>query len=225
MPFLFFGSRTVRKRLGEGTFDCPRCGGRRPYALMRAQPHAHLYWLPLLKLGPSTAYVECGQCRATFAPGVLGGGRQDPDDLRGAVETALTAALASVLRSSAPSPREAALVAEAVAALRGVPVDPATAATALASEQRDVERAARGLAHVEPTLTNDAREGLMTALLHVATADGPMTSAQAVGVQRLAGALRVSSAHLKGLMLELAERRDAAVEGVDPRTDARWGRG
>ena len=209
MPFLFFGSRTVRKRLGEGTFDCPRCGVRRPYTLMRAQHHAHLYWLPLLKLGPPSAYVECGHCRATFAPGVLGGARQDPEDLRGAVETAVTAALASVLRSPEPSQREIALMTEAVAAIRGYPVEAEAASAALAAEPRDVERAARGLAHVEPTLTNDAREGIMTALLHVATADGPMTSVQAASVQVLAGALRVSSAHLKGLMLELAERRGA----------------
>ncbi len=219
MPFLFFGSRTVRKRLGEGTFDCPRCGVRRPYTLMRAQPHAHLYWLPLLKLGPPSAYVECGHCRAAFAPGVLEGARQDPEDLRGAVETAVTAALASVLRSTTPSQREAALVAEAVTAIRGYPVDAASAAAVLTTEPRDAERAARGLAHVEPTLTNDAREGIMSALLHVATADGAMTSEQAASVQTLAAALRVSSAHLKGLMLELAERRGADGGRADPRGD------
>ncbi len=215
MPFLFFGSRTVRKRLSEGEFDCPRCGARRPYALLRAQHHAHLYWVPLLKLGPPTAYVECQGCRAAFAPSVLNGAAQDQDDLRAAVATATAAALAAVLRGPVASEREVDLAAQALSAIQGRPLAPGAAAATLAAETRDALRAARGLAHVDPTLTPEAREGLMTAVLHVATADGTMTSAQSAAVQTLAGALRVSPAHLKGIMVELAERRGAMTGGRD----------
>ncbi len=215
MPFLFFGSRTVRKRLSEGEFDCPRCGTRRPYALLRAQHHAHLYWVPLLKLGPARAYVECQGCRAAFAPSVLGGATQDQDELRAAVATATVAALAAVLRGPVASAREVDLAAQAMSAIHGRPLEPGAAAAALAAESRDPLRAARGLAHVDPTLTPEAREGLMAAILHVATADGPMTSAQAAAVQALASALRLSPAHLKGIMVELAERRGAMKGGRD----------
>lgn len=215
MPFLFFGSRMVRTRLSEGEFDCPRCGTRRPYALLRAQHHAHLYWVPLLKLGPPRAYVECQGCRAALAPSVLDGVAQDRDDLRGAVATATTAALAAVLRGQVASLREVDLAAQALSAIEGRPLTPEAVAETLAAEARDVARAARGLAHVDPTLTPEAREGLMTAVLHVATADGPMTQAQAAAVQTLAGALRVSAAHLKGIMVELAERRGAMMGGRD----------
>jgi len=215
MPFLFFGSRTVRKRLSEGDFDCPRCGERRPYALLRAQHHAHLYWVPLLKLGPARAYVECQACRAAFAPSVLDGAALDHDDLRAAVATATTAALAAVLRGRVASEREVDVAAQALSAIEGRPSGPEAVAGTLAAEPRDVGRAARGLAHVDPTLTPEAREGLMTAILHVATADGPMTTAQSTAVQTLAGALRVSPAHLKGIMVELAERRGAMTGGRD----------
>jgi hypothetical protein len=215
MPFLFFGSRTVRKRLSEGDFDCPRCGARRPYALLRAQHHAHLYWVPLLKLGPPRAYVECQGCRAAFAPSVLDGAALDQDDLRGAVATATTAALAAVLRGQVASAREVDLAAQAMSAIQGRPQAQEVVAETLAAEPRDVGRAARGLAHVDRTLTPEAREGLMTAVLHVATADGPMTQAQSTAVQTLAGALRVSPAHLKGIMVELAERRGAMTGGRD----------
>ena len=213
MLFLFFGSRNVRRRLGEGEFDCPRCRARRRYELLRSQQHAHLYWVPLLKLGQPQEYVECQTCRGAFEPGVLRGAAASDDDLRGAVATAVTSAFAALLRADEPSQRELALVGEALHAIEGHPSPGDQLRQRLLAARRDVAAAARGLAHVDPALTPQAREGVMSALLHVASAEAPLTAAQGEAVRAFANALGVSSAHLKGIMLEVAERRDAVGEG------------
>lgn len=213
MLFLFFGSRSVRTRLGEGEFACPRCRARRPYLLLRSQQHAHLYWVPLIRLGQPQEYVECQGCRGAFEPGVLRRAAQDDDDLRGAVAMAVMSAFAALLRSREPSQRELALVGEALHALEGHPSPADQVRERLMAANRAVDAASRGLAHVDEALTPSAREGIMSALLHVASADAPLTPAQGGAVRAFAGALGVSSAHLKGIMLEVAERRDAVGEG------------
>ena len=207
MPFLFFGSRAVRQRLGEGEFMCPRCRTIRPYRLVRAQNHAHLYWLPLMKLGQAQEYVECGGCRAKFDPRVLGHAALDEGELRGALAQAALAAMVAVARGPAPSSFERELIVEALAAVGGQRLEPDALTRLVEAESGDVALAAGQLAKIESTLSPRAREALMEAVLRVATAEGAMTPAQAEAVQRLAGALQVSSAHLKGIMVELAERR------------------
>lgn len=207
MPFLFFGSRAVRQRLGEGEFMCPRCRTIRPYRLVRAQNHAHLYWVPLMKLGQAQEYVECGGCRAKFDPRVLGHGELDEGVQRGALARAALAAMVAVARGPAPSQHERELIAEVLAAAGGQPLEPDAVTRLVDRESGDVALAAGQLAKIESTLSPGAREALMEAVLRVASADGPMTPAQADAVQRFAGALQLSSAHLKGIMLELAERR------------------
>lgn len=213
MPFLFFGSRSVRTRLGEGEFDCPRCRARRRYQLLRAQQHAHLYWVPLLKLGQPQEYVECQSCRVAFEPGVLRGVDTPDADLRGAIATALTSAIAALLRADEPSQAELALSGDALHAIEGFPSPPEEVQRRLRSARRDVDGAARGLAHIEPTLNGEAREGIMRALLHLASAEAPLSAAQGDAIRAFAAALGVSSAHLKGIMLEVAERRSAVGEG------------
>ena len=207
MPFLFFGSRAVRQRLGEGEFMCPRCRSNRPYRLVRAQNHAHLYWVPLMKLGQAQEYVECGGCRAKFDPRVLGHAALDEGELRGSLAQAALAAMVAVARAPAPSQHERELIGEAIGAIAGRRPAPEALTRLVDGESGDVALAAGQLAKIESTLSPRAREALMEAVLRVATAEGAMTPAQADAVQRVAGALQVSSAHLKGIMVELAERR------------------
>ncbi len=217
MPFLFFGSRAVRHRLAAGEFRCPRCRARRPYALVRAQNHGHLYWVPLVKLGEPQDYVECGACRTKFEPGVLQHAAVDEAAPRGALVRAALAAMLAVARAPVPSEREREALASALARIDG-PWGGDALERALARASPDVWLAAGQLAELQPTLSPSARETIMEAVLHVATADGPMSPLQADAVQQLAGALQVSSAHLKGIMLELAERRGRVrdvIGGVD----------
>ncbi len=70
---VFFGTRGVSSKLGEGRFHCPRCGTETPYVRRRVRQFFHLYYIPLVPLGERVELVECGVCRTTFDPAILGG--------------------------------------------------------------------------------------------------------------------------------------------------------
>lgn len=216
MPILFFGSRAVRTRVGEGTFVCPRCGVPRRYALMRAQRHAHLYWVPLLRIGAPQQYVECQHCRATYADGVQADAAAagPDDDLRGALSTAALAAFATLRRGAAPSAGEARVIAQALHALEGVETAVERIAERVAGEASDAPRAARGLAHVAPALDVATREGLVTAFAHLAHADAAPDPRQAAALEAFAAALGITRTHLKGILVELDERHARTAAGA-----------
>jgi hypothetical protein len=214
MPFIFFGSRAVRERLHEGAFHCPRCGGPRRYALMRAQAHAHLYWVPLLRLGDPHHYVECRTCGTRFDAGVANRPAVPPVSEREALAQATLLAMRAVTRGSEPSRDELGVMRETLEAIGRGRVDAAALQGHAASGRASVALAAERLARIEPSLSPSARERAMEAIVRVATAGGPMRGARAEAVRQLAAALGVSSAHLKGIMVELAERRGAGSEAA-----------
>ncbi|MEM7287503.1 MAG: hypothetical protein AAF480_14220 [Actinomycetota bacterium] len=65
------GSGTRTRRLGSGTFRCPRERSSRQYELKAVQRWAFLRRVPLVRLGEVGRYVECRSCGSTFDHGVL----------------------------------------------------------------------------------------------------------------------------------------------------------
>ena len=69
MHLLGPGTRT--RRLGSGTFRCPRERSSRQYELKAVRRWAFFKRVPILRLGEVGRYVECRSCGSTFDPGVL----------------------------------------------------------------------------------------------------------------------------------------------------------
>lgn len=71
MGLLGQGTRT--RRLGSGTFRCPRERSRRQYELQAVQRWAFVRRVPFLRvrLREVGRYLECRSCGSTFDPGVL----------------------------------------------------------------------------------------------------------------------------------------------------------
>ena len=69
MHLLGPGTRT--RRLGSGTFRCPRERSSRRYELKAVRRWAYLKRVPILRLGEVGRYVECRSCGSTFDHGVL----------------------------------------------------------------------------------------------------------------------------------------------------------
>lgn len=69
MSLLGQGTRT--RRLGSGTFRCPRERSRRQYELKAVQRWAFLARVPILRMSEVGRYVECRSCASTFDHGVL----------------------------------------------------------------------------------------------------------------------------------------------------------
>ncbi len=76
---IFFGTRGVSSKVGEGRFTCPRCGPNAPYVRRRVRTFFHLYYIPLVPLGERVEHVECTTCHGTYDPLVLGSGPPPAD--------------------------------------------------------------------------------------------------------------------------------------------------
>lgn len=87
--FFFAGTRTRRQCIAETHADCPRCGRVRRVKRCRAESWAHLYWIPLWKVGDLGEELVCTECRLAFpdvrhgdvrhggvSPGPAGGGTE-----------------------------------------------------------------------------------------------------------------------------------------------------
>ena len=219
MPlFLFFGSRNVRRTLQQGEFLCPRCRSVQRFERVYAQPHAHVYFIPLFKLGQGQEYVRCERCRGRFHPSVVAGSAAEAAavghqasggpgaDARANLIAATAAALSAVALADGPaSDAEIQAIARELSdvALARVAVDDVRAAVA-APGAGEVERAARVVRAASIGERPEVREAIVTALLRVSAAEGDPTPAAAAAVRQLAAALDITPTHLRGIVADLS---------------------
>ena len=216
MPlFLFFGSRNVRRTLQQGEFRCPRCRSVQRYERVFAQPHAHVYFVPLFKVGQGQEYVRCEQCRGRFHPSVLGppiaavadrAGSGPAADQRAGLVAATAAALSAVALADGPASEvEVEAIARELGDVAGarVAVEDVRRAVA-ATAAGDVERAARVVRAAAVGERSEVREAIVTALLRVSAAEGDPSPAAAAAVRQLASALDVTPVHLRGIVADLS---------------------
>ena len=203
--FLFFGSRNVRRTLEEGEFHCPRCRAVRRYELVHAQPHGHVYFIPLFKLGQGQEYVRCQSCRTRFHPNVLRGDT-DAAAAHASVASACAAALCSVvLADGNASEAEVSAVARELSGIGGARVDAEDVRPLLRQPGAgEVGQAESMLARVARSLRAEEREEIARAMLRTSAADGDPSPAAAAVVRRLASVLEITPTHLRGIVAELA---------------------
>jgi hypothetical protein len=49
--FIIWGSRAIKRKIGEGMFFCPRCGADREYAMQKVRRWFTLFFIPLFPIG------------------------------------------------------------------------------------------------------------------------------------------------------------------------------
>jgi uncharacterized tellurite resistance protein B-like protein len=203
---VIWGSRAVKRRLDAGRFHCPQCGCQQEYELISAQRHGHVYWIPLFRLGQPVEYVECQGCRNGFDPVVLERQPMDREAFAAAFGSAVMASVAAVALADGPaSDAELEGMRTAVAAATGIEVSREDVQRVVALDHAGDAASAEGmLAGLEQALSPTGKETIVRALLMTAAADGAFAPEARSVVERLATALDVSPAHLKGIVAELA---------------------
>jgi hypothetical protein len=68
---IIFGMSPRTKTTGSGTFFCPHCRTTRSYERKEGRNYFSLYFIPLIPIGKSQTYIECGTCHLTFTADVL----------------------------------------------------------------------------------------------------------------------------------------------------------
>ena len=64
--FIWWGTRTRERVLGNAYFVCPRCGSRQPCRILQQEKVSTLYFFPIGPLILLGQAVECATCRCRF---------------------------------------------------------------------------------------------------------------------------------------------------------------
>lgn len=202
---LIWGTRATRRQISTGEFQCPSCRSVQAYRQMRAQPHGHVYWIPLFPVGQAIEYVECLTCSGTFDGQVL----TAADDHRARVAAAYQLGVLRVMVSIMLADGDCADEERNMI----VRIYETVAGRALTQGELDAAIAAVGdrsgdlqhyLHDLEPHLNDVGKERIVQAAFAVAAADGHFDEYEAREVQGVARALGMSAAHVKGVMAEMA---------------------
>lgn len=204
---IIFGTKSTRKLLDKGSFDCPNCRNNTTFEMRRAKQWFHLYFIPIIPLKTYPPYVECKACNATFIEDVLRAGTgADSDAIRAEFETATLAILARIAWAdgiiedeeineifkvvNSICAREFSLhdVKEAISDAKDNPDDALAVATRVGNMMND-----------------SGKEMIIQAVYLVANADGDFAREEQDMIMEIGAGLGLRPAYIKGILSELME--------------------
>lgn len=203
---IIWGSRGITSSLAKGLFHCPQCEQQRSYDHKKVRRFFTLYFIPLIPLENLGEYVECQFCKGTYKEEVL---RYDPraqeEAFRQAFDYALQRSLVLTMLADG-SAQEVEL--QALASLyrnhAGRALSPQDIQAMIDKAIGDARPLAQHLGPLAAQLNSAGKEQLLTAAVRMAAADGDLQPQELDTLEAMAGALGVSSAHLKGIVSENA---------------------
>lgn len=223
---VIIGIQAVTRTTRTGTFDCPECDARRPFARKRVQRRFTLFFVSMLPLDALGEYVECQHCRGTFRTGVL-------DDDPAAPQERLTAEfrpamlrimLLMMLEDGRVERSEQQMILDLNRKLTGrsVPLD-------VIDGHLDAVRAGPGTAadyaaSIAPLLNDHGKEMVLKAAFAVAVADHELHQKERKVLHEIGRALDMTAGHIRETLAECA---DAAARelGADAGDDVGSGPG
>jgi hypothetical protein len=195
-PLIIWGLRVVYRTLGKGVFFCRRCGGDRTYRHRVGRRFITLFFLPLIPLMRTGQHVQCLSCKTRYVTEVLK--LPTTVQMQVAVGTGMRALVAAMLIAGDPH--------NLVARRRAI-----DAVRDTGEREYDEEALEQDLG--EPAtqsrpkivafggqLQVEAREWYLAEAIRIALADGPLTGAERVAAEHLAGALGLTKAHAIGVI-------------------------
>ena len=201
---IIFGTKTTRKLLDQGQFNCPQCQGSANFEKRRAKNWFHLYFIPLIPLKEYPPYVECRQCKNTYIDRVLDDapGR----DIAAEFERAAGLIMAKmVLADGEIDDNEIETMRDVYGRITGAIVE-REVILKLIESARDEPASAESIASDFGTrLNSEGQELVMKAILLIALSDGDFAKEEQDMANSIGKALGMSSAHMKGIFAELTE--------------------
>jgi tellurite resistance protein len=208
LTLIIFRTRGVTYGTGEGRFFCPQCGDEQHYARKRVRRFFTLDFIPVIPMDLLGEYVECRGCRDTFKPEVLD---YDPGASAAEFEAEFQKAIMRVMvqmmmADGVIDDEEIASIREIYGNVSGKPVTAGAVRREIETVEKDRRDVAEYLAKIEPSLNDRGKELVLSAALMVAFADGTFQDEERELFSRIARALRISPAHLRGLITEMTEK-------------------
>lgn len=202
---IIFGTKTTKKLLDSGEFNCPQCQQATTYEKRRAKNWFHLYFIPLIPLKEYPPYVECRSCRNTYIDRVLDDapGR----DIAAEFERAAGLIMAKmVLADGVIDDSEIATMQDVYGRITGTTVEREVITKLIESANSEPATAQQIAADFGTRLNADGQELVMKAVLLIALSDGDFAQEEKDMANAIGKALGMSNAHMKGIFAEVSEQ-------------------
>ena len=198
---IIWGTKPLHSRIDSGKFYCPHCREQQPFARKRVRRFFTLYFIPVIPLADLGEYVECEHCSNQYLPDVLS---YDPEDNTGLFKAQVEKVIEQVLLMLVAAdgevhPAELAAVQGMYGELGFSPITEANLRE-LAAHPPTAPEVLRGVTELGDRLNDDGKELVLKAAIMVAAADKRFDQAEYEAISKIAGALRVSEAHLHGIL-------------------------
>lgn len=206
VAFIIFGTRGVTWTKERGQFFCPQCNGECDFRHKSVRRFFTLYFIPIIPLDLLGEYVECERCQGTYNIDIL---QYDPAAADNQVEALFMVAMkqvmiAMLLADGVIDDNEVKELQATFEDLSGVPVTEQDLREEIAVIQAEGSGALELVSHLAPGLNAKGKEMVITAAYQIAVADGHFDDSESQLLEEIAAAMDVSSAHLRGILTELA---------------------
>ena len=204
---LIFGTKSTRKLLDEGTFNCPQCQNPANFEMRRARNWFHLYFIPVIPLSTYPPYVECKSCKATFVEGVLNQGTQvDSREIRAEFEIATLAILARMAwADGVVEHEEIEAIYSVVNSICAREFSRDDVQSAIDAAHNNPEDALAIATRVGNMINDDGKEAIMGAVYLIAAADGDFADDEKQMLLEIGAGLGLRPAHISGLINGMIE--------------------
>jgi uncharacterized tellurite resistance protein B-like protein len=200
---LIFGITVRYRTISEGRFYCPHEGGDRSYRRRQARRWFSLFFLPIIPLKVLGEFIECNACGSTYDVDVLT--KPTAADMMDNLTGAMRQAVVSLITADG-------VVTDAekdkgLAVMQRYADTPYTMRH-LEDDLKDLKRGdlVRRLEGVAGSLNDQGKESLLAACLEIAAADGSIDEQELTQIRKAGTALGLSTAHIRGIILEAEER-------------------
>jgi uncharacterized tellurite resistance protein B-like protein len=202
--FVIIGIRPITRTTRRGTFHCPECGVRRPFARQRVQRRFTVFFVAMVPLDDLGEYIECEHCRGTFRTSILHGDpARPPSDFAAEFRPAvLRIMLLMMMVDGRIEVSEQRMILDVNRRLTGrsIPLDAIDAhLDAVRAGPRTAADYARQIA---PLLNDHGKEMVLKAAFAVAVADRQVHDSERDLLHEIGRALAMSPSHVRDVIAE-----------------------
>ena len=210
---LIFGTKSTKKLLDKGTFDCPNCSNNTNFEKRRAKRWFHLYFIPVIPLKTYPPYVECKPCGATFVEEVLNAGTgADSANIRAEFETATMKILTRMAWADGViEPEEIDEIFKVVNSICAKEYSRHDVEEAIREAKDNPEDALAVATQVGNMLNDGGKEMIIQAVYLIANSDGDFAKEEADMIMEIGAGLGLRPAYIKGILSELVEKQPVGL--------------
>lgn len=207
---IIFGTKSTRKKLDTGDFDCPQCRSRSVFEKRRAKQWFHLYFIPLIPLKTYPPYVECKSCGATFVEEVLNATGADSNKIRAEFEMGTLGILTRMAWADGVIvPEEEAEIFRVVNQIAAKEFSMEDVKAAIRDAENNPEDALALATRVGNMINDGGKEVILGAVFQIAAADGDFPDEEKELLLEIGAGLGLRPAHIRGLLAEYIDQMNA----------------